>query len=347
MNLNITNWKNYRLGDLFEIKKGKRLTSEEQTDGETPYIGAIDSNNGVANYIGQPPIHAGNTISLSYNGSVGQAFYQPVAFWATDDVNVLYFRDKNTTFNRDIALFICTILKMEQYRYCYGRKWVVNSMNETIIKLPTKENRPDWDFMAQYIKALYSKPITSTIKSSNTPNIDTVKWKRFIIKNLFDVILSKGDIQADDMAPGAVPLVSSGETNNGIVAYIDRGGDGKAEIFDGNMLTVDMFCNAFYQKEEFYAVSHGRINILIPKFNMDQYIGLFISAIINKEKYKYSYGRAVYSNVIANMEIKLPIQKSDNHPIIDETCKFSDEGYIPDWEWMGNYIKSLPYSDRI
>ena len=23
------------------------------------------------------------------------------------------------------------------------------------------------------------------------------------------------------------------------------------------------------------------------------------------------------------------------------------KGYIPDWQWMENYIKGLPYSDRI
>lgn len=66
MNLDFTMWKEYRLGDIFEIKKGKRLTSEDQIDGCTPYIGAIDSNNGISNYIEQEPIHQGNTISLSY-----------------------------------------------------------------------------------------------------------------------------------------------------------------------------------------------------------------------------------------------------------------------------------------
>ena len=29
MNLDFTMWKEYRLGDIFEIKKGKRLTSED------------------------------------------------------------------------------------------------------------------------------------------------------------------------------------------------------------------------------------------------------------------------------------------------------------------------------
>lgn len=71
MKIDTSTWKWFQLGGddgLFDIRKGKRLTSEDQTEGNTPYIGAIDSNNGVSNYIGQEPIHEGNTISLSYNG---------------------------------------------------------------------------------------------------------------------------------------------------------------------------------------------------------------------------------------------------------------------------------------
>lgn len=143
------------MGDYFEIKKGKRLTSDEQTEGSTPYIGAIDSNNGIANYIGQDAIHAGNTISLSYNGSVGEAFYQPRPFWATDDVNVLYFREENgVPFNKYIALFVCAVLRQEKYRYSYGRKWVLDSMKSTIIKLPEKSGKPNWSYMEGFIKNL-------------------------------------------------------------------------------------------------------------------------------------------------------------------------------------------------
>ena len=153
--LGVEMWKDFCVGDYFEIKKGKRLTSDEQTEGSTPYIGAIDSNNGIANYIGQDAIHAGNTISLSYNGSVGEAFYQPKPFWATDDVNVLYFKEENgISLNKYIALFICAVLRQEKYRYSYGRKWVLESMRSTIIKLPAKDDKPDYGFMENYIKAL-------------------------------------------------------------------------------------------------------------------------------------------------------------------------------------------------
>lgn len=119
-------------------KKGKRLTSAEQEDGGNNYIGAIDSNNGIANHISQAPIHKGNTISLSYNGSVGEAFYQKDPYWATDDVNVLY--SKYEKFNEQIGLFIATVLRQEKYKFSYGRKWTLDNMNITIIKLPAQRN---------------------------------------------------------------------------------------------------------------------------------------------------------------------------------------------------------------
>lgn len=151
-------WKWFKLGGddgLFDIRKGKRLTSDDQTDGGTPYIGAIDSNNGVSNYIGQNPIHEGNTISLSYNGSVGEAFYQPVPYWATDDANALYLHGEYGMLTPATGLFVCTVLKHDKYRYSYGRKWTLDNMNDTMVKLPaTPEGKPDWQYMENYIKSL-------------------------------------------------------------------------------------------------------------------------------------------------------------------------------------------------
>ena len=155
---NTDEWKWFKLGGkngLFIIRKGKRLTSDDQTDGDTPYIGAIDSDNGVANHIGQQPVHDGNTISLSYNGSVGEAFYQPAPYWATDDVNALYLRPEQGRLTPATGLFVCTVLKHEKYRYSYGRKWTLENMENTEIKLPTTpDGNPDWQWMENYIRAL-------------------------------------------------------------------------------------------------------------------------------------------------------------------------------------------------
>jgi hypothetical protein len=160
--LEIIKWKPYLLADLFTIKKGKRLTKASMSKGIIPYIGSTDSNNGVTAYIGQDATHKENTISLSYNGSVGEAFYQPSPFWATDDVNVLYPKFEMTS---AIALFICTIIRLEKYRYNYGRKWVLEKMNECVIKLPVNEaGNPDWTYMENYINAL---PYSSQLQPSH------------------------------------------------------------------------------------------------------------------------------------------------------------------------------------
>lgn len=151
-------WKEFRLDELFDIKKGKRLTKANMKDGEVPFIGAIDRNNGYRQFIGQDPIHKGNTITVNYNGSVAEAFYQPNPFWASDDVNVLYPKFK---MNQYQALFIASIIKLEKYRFNYGRKWHLERMNNSEIKLPvTNENIPDYKFMENYIKTLnYSKMV--------------------------------------------------------------------------------------------------------------------------------------------------------------------------------------------
>ena len=153
ISLNDRKWDYFKLNKLFDIKKGKRLTKADQTMGDTPFIGATAINNGVTGYIGQEPMHEGNTISLTYNGSIGEAFYQEVPFWASDDVNVLYLKGREL--NPHLALFFCQILRLEGELHSYARKWNLEHMNDTKIKLPIdKDGEPDYDFMEQYIKSL-------------------------------------------------------------------------------------------------------------------------------------------------------------------------------------------------
>lgn len=158
LKINTESWYGFEIQKLFDIKKGKRLTKANMADGNTPFVGAIDSNNGVRELIGQNAIHKGNTITVNYNGSVAEAFYQSREFWASDDVNVLYPKFK---MNKYIALFIVVLIKQEKYRFNYGRKWHLSRMNKQIIKLPiTRKKTPDWEFMEKYIKSL---PYSSSI----------------------------------------------------------------------------------------------------------------------------------------------------------------------------------------
>lgn len=160
LTLDIDNWSKFKLIDIFEIKKGKRLTKEDMINGYTPFIGAIDSNNGWRDFIDQNPLHNGNTITVNYNGSVAEAFYQPLPFWASDDVNVLY---PKFNLNVYIAMFIISIIKLEKYRFNYGRKWNKDRMELSEIHLPSIHQKPDFIFMENYIKSL---PYSASLKTN-------------------------------------------------------------------------------------------------------------------------------------------------------------------------------------
>jgi hypothetical protein len=176
--LNTENWKWFRYDEIFEIKKGfYNKKPDENLNGKIPFIGATDSNNGITSWHDYETIELSsktgeglnapieekifkpNCITVSNNGSVGFAFYQTQEFTCTHDVNPLYL--KNHTLNKYIAMFLCSLIEMEQFRWAYGRKWRPVRMPKSLIKLPvTTKGLPDWQFMEDYIKSLpYSKII--------------------------------------------------------------------------------------------------------------------------------------------------------------------------------------------
>lgn len=152
--LDMKQWTNYRMDSLFNFEKGKRLTKADIVKGKINFLGAISENNGVRETIETSYYWQPNCITVNYNGSVGEAFYQSEPFWASDDVNVLYAQDY-WEMNKYVAMFLITVIKANKYRFGYGRKWTIEKMKETIIKLPGNKNGdPDFAFMENYIRSL-------------------------------------------------------------------------------------------------------------------------------------------------------------------------------------------------
>ena len=154
--------------------------------------------------------------------------------------------------------------------------------------------------------------------------IDTTSWKKYKLTDLFDIILPIGDIQAQKMNNGVFPLVSSGKNNNGICKYIDR--TSKSNLIQANSITVDMFGKAFFHDYEYYCVAHGRINILIPKFSINKYTGLYIMRAIESITIpKYEFLDMCSQGALKKEIIKLPVNNKE----------------APDWEYMESYMKNI------
>ncbi len=146
-------WRWFKYDSLFKIDRGKGGRKMDVVgNGKTLFVTSIDSNNGVVGTINNIPVHNGNVLSVNRNGSVGEAYYQKDPFCSTEDVHVY---TSKFNLNVYVALFLTTLIKMEKYKFSYGRKWGLQRMRESTINLPvTKEGTPDWQFMEYYIKSL-------------------------------------------------------------------------------------------------------------------------------------------------------------------------------------------------
>lgn len=153
--------------------------------------------------------------------------------------------------------------------------------------------------------------------------INVKEWHEFLIGDFFDAFLSSDDIQPKNIVDGETPLVSSGKENNGIVAYIE---DKNAKKWPGNTITVDMFGKAFYQEKAYHCVSHGRVNILIPKFEINGYAQQFIATVIQSvSSKKYEFKEMCTGKKLLQNTIKLPVDETGN----------------PDFSYMESYMKNL------
>jgi hypothetical protein len=96
-----------------------------------------------------------------------------------------------------------------------------------------------------------------------------------------------------------------------------------------DVITIDMFCNCFYRNYQF--ACDDNILVLFSKFESNRYISLFMATVIGADKYRYAYGRQYRQKNFREHTIKLPVDSNGD----------------PDWQYMENYIKALPYSDKI
>ena len=163
--IDVSGWGNFRIGDIFNVVKGTRLTKADMNVGTIKFIGSSAMNNGETYRISNNThLHPANTITVCYNGSVGETFYQDEEYWASDDVNVLYPYFNMT---KNIAMFICPIIRSVGQKYAFIDKWKQDDMKNSFIKLPIDaDGQPNWDYMESYMKQIIdeSEQIISDLK---------------------------------------------------------------------------------------------------------------------------------------------------------------------------------------
>lgn len=150
----VSEWRSFKYGDIFEIKKatGPKISEVKKTEGRIPYISATAENNGIAHYGDFAPTAKGNCLTV---GHLGDCFYQPSDFAGT---NVTILSPK-FELNPARAMFLISLINANKFKYSYGRVIGISRLKEETISLPvTEDGQPDWQLMEDYINSLpYSK----------------------------------------------------------------------------------------------------------------------------------------------------------------------------------------------
>ncbi len=171
--------------------------------------------------------------------------------------------------------------------------------------------------------------------------VNISNWKEFQISRLFK-ISSPASRSIKTYNEGDVPYVSSGSINNGIISYLEPNKD--EELEKGNCITVSpLDGSSFYQEEDFLGRGGaGSAISLLYNDNLTRYNALFICTIIKIMAQKFDYSDALTSDNLNTLKLRLPAQKGENNEfIIDANKKYSDEGFIPDWDYMGTYMDAI------
>ncbi len=371
MNLNVADWKSFDIGRLFTMLNGKGITQEEIADNQGDFI-AVQSgeeNNGVMgkidlNYCKQMKYTytEKSCLTVARSGSAGFVSYQHDGCVVGDSAKILLLPDEVAT--TEHYLFMQAMLTANRFKYTYGRKVTEDKYLNDVVNLPVQHNAdgsifiddtkkysddgyvPDWQFMEDYIKSLHHKPLTTKNKSGQVPDLNVQDWKEFVFTDIFKLKGGFYNKKPEHSIDGNIPFLASTESNNGVTEYYsieDINGWDKVgnedntldkKIYSGNCIAVTVngsVCNAFYQREDF-TCSHDITAFYLKHHEMTPALAMFLSTIIMEDKYRWSYGRKPHDvKKFGKSIIKLPVDSNGN----------------PDWQFMEDYIKALPYGDRL
>ena len=317
---------------------------KDETEELYPFYGQATTNNGIISY--------NQLTSTVLNNSSGK----PTILIHSNNQNIIYLETpfylkdghgatsvlQSEKLNEINQMFIiASIDRVIKSKYSYNNKATKIELKNSIINLPTKKGKIDYDFMENFIAELEAERIaeleaeriaeleaylsTTGLKDYNLTKEETktlqdfennqFDWNEFEIQKIFEVAPSKAYKLNDSniiSVNGTTPYVSNQSQDNGYIGWSDL-----EPLNPSNVITLSDTWQSertiFYQPNKFIGKSH--LQVLNPydnefqKFELFFVITSFRSAIT---KLNYDYGTKFNREKIKVTKIQLPI--TNNKP---------------------------------
>jgi hypothetical protein len=318
-----------RLDEIFDIKYGSQLDLNKCVTCEKPegynFVNRSSKNCGVSARIleeeNKKPFPAG-LITVAMGGSVLSSFVQQEPFYTGQNVKVLRPKQEMSDL---LKLYYCYCIEQNIFRFStFGRE--ANVSFESIIVPDIEEIPKELNKIAISDYEFQKEPIIEKKIELNTDN-----WKWFKIKNVFHLEKCKCSNAGKLLEDGNnIAYIGAKKNENGFMKnvaivpkLVSRGncivfiGDGQGSVGYSTYQPIDFIGST--------TLTAGYSQFL------NQYNALFLVAILDMERYRYTFGRKYGYKVVSEKEIKLPATKDGS----------------PDWQFMEDYIKSINYSKSL
>ena len=332
LTLDSVDWGIFRLKEIFDIENCKCSKVSGLKEGNIPYVGATNQNNGTVSYLYNYPhlITKGNCLVFICDGegSMGFSFYKEADFIGTTTVKV----GRNKNLNKFNGMFISTVADTVRGKYNFGYKRnELRLKNETLTLPISSEGSPNWKFMEDYTKQelkLQSQKVSNyfqnkLIKLGDEQTPLEIEWRAFWMEELIDISPGVRLTKTDQIA-GDIPFIGATDSNNGITEFVGNINNS----IDNNVLGVNyngsVVENFYHSYECIFSDDVKRIKFKNKKYG-DEFTYLFLKQLILSQKSKYQYGYKFNTKRMNRQKIMLPI----------------DENGDPNWQYMSNFIKNL------
>ena len=301
--------KNKRISDIFKVHTGDYHATAELDFGNVPLISCGDTNNGLVGFFSIPRNKTyENTITVAYNGQPLTAKFHPYRFGAKDDVAVLLPR---STLNATTLFYIATMFNRMKWRYSYGRKCFRNKLVNVHIPIPITRKKGievidegviEKAFPYDYRTLLPEKQSIASIE------IPRIRWKQCRITDVFN--LERGHFHSlAVLDAGSCMTVSRLSEDNGVVGHYEP--PEGAEIYPRGFITVSTVGgDAFVQLDNFIATDN--VIVFKPIDHLRPTTLHFLAFILNRQKWRYSYGRQCYLTKLKQACLHIPLTREGN-----------------------------------
>lgn len=325
-------WGEYNVVDIFNVKNTGNILSRDiiENSGKTPYLCASSENNGVSSYISYDKnyIDKGGCVFIG-----GKTFvtYQEKDFYSNDSHNLVLYLKDNEKRNKACQLFLASCInKSLGHQYSWGDSISNRKIQKDTVLLPTKNNKPDFDFMESFIVQLEAKRMAeleayleaSGLKDYHLTDeekqvledFEDISWRSFNLEKLFGKSTRGKRLKSSDRVDGNLAFVTAGEADEGISAFIGN----NVTVFSKNTTTIDMFGSAKYRNYKYGGDDHIAV---VHTENLPKFASIFVTSAIHKSSYtgEFHYGRNFYAKDADELNISLPSQNNQPNYILMET----------------------------